>query len=110
MRRIDTNRSGELEAFVTAIDRGGFSAAARVLGMTPSAMSKLVARLEARLGARLVHRSTRSLQLTDEGRAFYERGIRVLADLDEAERNASAASAEPRGRVSINTSVPFGHT
>src|SRR6184192_2059551 len=108
MPRMDVNRSGELEAFITAIDRGGFSAAARVLGMTPSAMSKLVARLEARLGARLVERSTRALRLTDEGRAFYDRGVRVLADLDEAERNA-AASAEPRGRVVINTSVPIAN-
>jgi DNA-binding transcriptional LysR family regulator len=106
MPRTDINRSGELEAFVTVVDRGGFSAAARTLGVTPSAISKLVARLEARLGARLVHRSTRAIQLTDEGQAYYDRGVRVLADLDEAEQNATRG--EPRGRVRINTSFPFG--
>ncbi|RZI77296.1 MAG: LysR family transcriptional regulator [Variovorax sp.] len=108
MPRIDVNRSGEMEAFVQVVERGGFSAAARTLGMTPSAVSKLFARLEARLGVQLVQRSTRKLQLTPEGGQFYERSTRVLADLDEAERCA-AAGAAPRGRVSINTSVSFGH-
>jgi DNA-binding transcriptional LysR family regulator len=107
MPRIDVNRSGEMEAFVQVVERGSFSAGARALGMTPSAVSKLIGRLEARLGARLVHRSTRRLQLTAEGQLFYERGVRVLADMDEAERCA-AAGALPRGRVSINTSVSFG--
>src|SRR5262245_22066654 len=107
MPRIEVNRSGEMEAFVQVVDRGSFSAGARVLGMTPSAISKLVGRLESRLATHLVHRSTRKLQLTPEGRQFYERSVRVLADMDEAERCA-AAGAMPRGRVSINASVPFG--
>jgi DNA-binding transcriptional LysR family regulator len=75
--------------------------------MTPSAVSKLVARLEARLGARLLSRSTRKLQLTPEGQAFYERSVRILADLEEAEREAAAGTA-PRGRVRVNANVPFG--
>jgi DNA-binding transcriptional LysR family regulator len=108
MPRIDVNRSGEMEAFVQVVERGGFSAAARALVMTPSAVSKLVARLEARLGIQLVHRSTRKLQLTPEGQQFYERSLSVLAEIDEAERSV-AADATPRGRVSINTSVSFGH-
>ena len=99
------NRSGELEVFVRVIELGGFSAAARACGMTPSAVSKLVTRLEHRLGTRLVNRSTRQLQLTAEGCAFYERGVRILADLDEAERCASAHAA-PRGRVRVNANVP----
>ena len=107
MPRIEVNRSGEMEAFVQVVDRGSFSAGARMLGMTPSAISKLIGRLEARLATQLVHRSTRKLQLTPEGRHFYERSVRVLADMDEAERCA-AAGATPRGRVSINASVPFG--
>lgn len=106
MPRIDVNRSGEMETFVQVVDRGGFSAASRALGMTPSAVSKLVGRLEARLGMQLVHRSTRKLQLTAEGAQFYERSVRVLADLDEAERSV-AANAVPRGRVTLNTSVSF---
>jgi DNA-binding transcriptional LysR family regulator len=108
MPRIDVNRSGEMEAFVQVVDRGSFSAGARVLGMTPSAVSKLVARLEARLATQLVHRSTRKLQFTPEGQNFYERSVRVLADMDEAERCA-AAGAAPRGRVRINASISFGH-
>lgn len=108
MARLEVNRSGELEVFIRVIELGGFSAAARACGMTPSAVSKLVARLEQRLGSRLVNRSTRQLQLTPEGCAFYERGVRVLADLDEAERGASAHSA-PRGRLRVNANVPFGH-
>ncbi|MBP7451930.1 MAG: LysR family transcriptional regulator [Ottowia sp.] len=107
MPRIEINRSGEMEVFVQVVERGGFSAAARALDLTPSAVSKLIARLEARLAVQLVRRSTRQLQLTDEGRHFYDRSVRVLADMDEAERCA-AASAAPRGRVSLNASVPFG--
>ncbi|PND32284.1 LysR family transcriptional regulator [Achromobacter pulmonis] len=108
MARIEVNRSGELEVFARVVELGGFSAAARACCMTPSAVSKLVARLEQRLGTRLVNRSTRRLQLTPEGCAFYERGVRILADLDEAERCASAHAA-PSGRLRVNANVPFGH-
>lgn len=108
MARLEVNRSGELEVFVRVIELGGFSAAARACGMTPSAVSKLVARLEQRLGTRLINRSTRQLQLTAEGCAFYERGVRILADLEEAERCASEHTA-PRGRLRVNANVPFGH-
>jgi DNA-binding transcriptional LysR family regulator len=107
MPRLEVNRAGEMEAFVRAVSRRSFSAAARELRMTPSAISKLVARLEARLGVRLLQRSTRKLELTAEGAAFFERSQRVLADLDEAERFV-AAGAAPRGRVRVNCSVPFG--
>lgn len=108
MARLEVNRSGELEVFVRVIELGGFSAAARACDMTPSAVSKLVARLEQRLGTRLVNRSTRQFQLTAEGCAFYERGVRILADLEEAERCASEHTV-PRGRLRVNANVPFGH-
>jgi DNA-binding transcriptional LysR family regulator len=107
MARLDINRSGEMEVFARVVELGGFSAAARAFRMTPSAVSKLVARLEARLGARLLNRSTRRLQLTPEGAAFYERAVRILADLEEAERGA-ATSALPAGRLRVNANVPFG--
>jgi len=107
MARPDINRSGEIEVFVRVVEAGSFSAAARALRMTPSAVSKLIARLEARLGARLVSRSTRRLQLTPEGAAFYDSGLRILADMAAAEREA-AAGAAPRGRLRVNTYVPFG--
>ena len=101
------NRTGEMAVFVAAVERSSFSAAARRLGMTPSAVSKLVLRLEQRLGVQLVRRSTRHLSLTGEGREFYERSVEVLAALDEAERSVATGSA-PRGRVTINSNVPFG--
>ncbi|ANL72885.1 LysR family transcriptional regulator protein [Rhizobium phaseoli] len=108
MARQDINRSGEMEVFVSVVERGGFSAAATARRMTPSAVSKLVARLEARLGVRLVNRSTRKLQLTPEGCAFYERSIAILADIAEAERQASSGE-EAAGRIRINTSGSFGN-
>ncbi|ANL47586.1 LysR family transcriptional regulator protein [Rhizobium phaseoli] len=108
MSRQDINRSGEMEVFVSVVERGGFSSAATARRMTPSAVSKLVARLEARLGIRLVNRSTRRLQLTPEGCAFYERSIAILADIAEAERQASSGE-EAAGRIRINTSGSFGN-
>jgi DNA-binding transcriptional LysR family regulator len=107
MPSVSVNRAAEMEVFAAVVERGGFSAAARALRMTPSAVSKLVGRLEARLGARLVNRSTRKFQLTAEGAAFHERSVGILADMDEAEREA-AAGAMPRGRLRVNCNVPFG--
>ncbi|HEX7790507.1 MAG TPA: LysR family transcriptional regulator [Afipia sp.] len=107
MSRQDVNRSGDMEVFSRVVELGGFSAAARALRMSPSAVSKLIARLETRLGVRLINRSTRKLQLTPEGTAYYDRAIRILDDISTAEREA-AVGATPRGRVRINTSVPFG--
>jgi len=108
MTRLDVNRSGEMEVFVRVVQLGGFSAAARQSRMTPSAVSKLVARLEKRLGARLVNRSTRQLKLTAEGCNYFERALRILADLEDAERGASR-SAEPSGRIRVSANVPFGN-
>jgi DNA-binding transcriptional LysR family regulator len=107
MARLEVNRSGELEVFVRVVELGGFSPAARACRMTPSAVSKLIARLETRLGTRLVNRSTRRLQLTPEGSAFYERGTRVLADLEDAERSA-ATGEKAVGRIRFNTSASYG--
>lgn len=107
MARLDINRSGEMEVFVRVVEQGGFSAAARICRMTPSAVSKLIARLEARLGARLLNRSTRAFQLTPEGCAYYERATRILADIEEAERGAGAGEA-PVGRIRVNTSAAYG--
>jgi DNA-binding transcriptional LysR family regulator len=107
MAQQDINRSGEMEVFARVVDLGGFSAAARAFRISPSAVSKLVARLEARLGVRLINRSTRKLQLTPEGIAYYDRCVRILDDINTAEQEA-AIGAVPRGRVRVNTSVPFG--
>ena len=107
MSRTEVNRFGEMDVFVRVVDMGGFSAAARTLRMTPSAVSKLMARLETRLGTRLLSRSTRTLQLTPEGTAFYESSLRILADLEEAERGAGSAE-QPAGRIRLNTSASYG--
>jgi len=108
MSRLDVNRSGEMEVFVRVVDLGGFSAAARACRLTPSAVSKLLTRLEARLGTRLLNRSTRKLQLTPEGSMFYERSTRILADITDAERHVSAGEL-PAGRIRINTSASFAN-
>lgn len=106
MARLDTNRTGEMEVFVRVVELGGFSPAARAARMTPSAVSKLIARLEARLGARLLNRSTRQLQLTPEGCVFYERATRILADLEDAERVAGVGE-QAVGRVRVSTSASY---
>ncbi len=108
MSRQDINRSGEMEVFVRAVELGGFTAAATACRITPSAVSKLVARLEKRLGTRLINRSTRRLQLTPEGCGFYERSVAILADMAEAERHASAGE-RVAGHIRINTSGSFGN-
>jgi DNA-binding transcriptional LysR family regulator len=107
MARLDVNRSGEMEVFARVFELGGFSAAARELRMTPSAISKLVGRLETRLGARLVNRSTKGLQFTPEGRLFYDRSIRLLADLDEVERSVAKAKV-PSGKIRVSANIPVG--
>ena len=96
-----------MEVFARVFELGGFSAAARALHLTPSAISKLIGRLEARLGARLVNRSTRGLQFTPEGRLFYDRSIRLLADLDEVERSVAEAEL-PSGKIRVSANVPVG--
>jgi DNA-binding transcriptional LysR family regulator len=106
-RGVD-NRAGEMQVFVAVAEASSFSAAARRLVMTPSTVSKLVARLESRLGVRLVERSTRRLSLTTEGHLYHQRALRMLADLDELERELSAGSAGASGTVRINASVAFG--
>ncbi len=108
MATLLSNRSGEMEVFAAVVERGGFSAAAKLFGMTPSAVSKLVTRLEGRLGARLINRSTRKLQLTAEGQAFHQRCVAILSDIAEAEAEAAAGRA-PRGRVRVNANVAFGN-
>ena len=102
--QFEVNRSGELEVFVKVAEKGSFSAAARQLGVSPSAVSKIVARMESRLGAQLVLRSTRRVQLTPEGCQLYERGQRVLADLNEVE-NAASLRSVPKGVVRSNSST-----
>ena len=82
------DHASEMAAFVRVVDSKGFSAAAPSLGLTPSAVSRSLQRLEERLHTRLLYRTTRSVTLTEEGARFHERVIRVLTDLEEAEAEA----------------------
>jgi DNA-binding transcriptional LysR family regulator len=103
------NTVGEMEVFVHTARLQSFSAAGRLLRMSPSAVSKLVTRLEERLKTRLVVRTTRSLQLTPEGEVYLERAQRILDDIKEAEQVVSTGGeATPRGRLRVSVSVAFG--
>ncbi|MDR9772752.1 LysR family transcriptional regulator [Rhizobium hidalgonense] len=106
MPRILMERSGEMEVFARVVQDGGFSAAARNLDITPSAVSKLIARLEARLGARLLVRTTRALTLTEEGEAYHHAALKILQELNDADQQAAGRAV--RGRLRINAAVPFG--
>jgi DNA-binding transcriptional LysR family regulator len=102
------DRAGEMAAFVEAVERASFSAAARALKLTPSALSKLVARLEARLGVSLMRRTTRKLSLTPEGEAYFHRARRILEDIKGAEAEVAGFRERPRGLLKINTGNAFG--
>jgi len=94
--------------YVKVVESGGFSAAARALGLTKSSVSKQVARLEERLGARLLNRTTRRLSPTEVGTAFYERARRIVAEVEETERAVGELHGEPRGTIRINVPMSFG--
>jgi DNA-binding transcriptional LysR family regulator len=102
---------GRLLTGVTVLDAviesGGFSRAGAALGMSASGVSHAIARLEARLGVRLLDRTTRSISLTDEGRRFYERVRPSLEEIEEAAIDASSATARVRGRLRINIDPLF---
>jgi DNA-binding transcriptional LysR family regulator len=97
-----------MQVFAKVVEAGGFSAAAELLNMTPSAVSKLVSRTEARLGVQLFKRSTRSVTLTAEGREFYASCTRILQDIEDAELSVAKGFEQVRGLLRINASLPFG--
>jgi len=97
----------EMAAFVRVVDAKGFSAAAPALGLTPSAVSKLVTRLEARLGVRLLQRTTRALSLTVEGEAFYAAARRIVGEIAALEAEMSDQRGTPHGLLRVTTSLAF---
>jgi DNA-binding transcriptional LysR family regulator len=103
-----SERLNGIEAFVAAVEAGNFALAAQRLRLTRSAVGKSVARLEARLGARLFHRTTRSQRLTDDGQAYYERCRRALAELDAADAAVEAGRTTPAGRVRLSVPALIG--
>ncbi|GGB12270.1 LysR family transcriptional regulator [Brucella endophytica] len=104
------NRAGEMEVFVEVAEQASFAAAARRLHLSPSAVSKVISRIEERLGTGLLVRSTRSLRLTQEGEVYLKHARDILTQIDEAERTiTSGACATPRGRLRVNASVPIAN-
>jgi DNA-binding transcriptional LysR family regulator len=102
------DRLDAMQAFVTVADLKGFAPAARKLGLSPSGVTRLIAALENRLGARLLQRTTRSVTLTDAGARYLERARRILADVEEAEIAAEGERARPSGRLVVSAPVGFG--
>ena len=94
--------------FVGVINAGSFTAAARALGHSTSYVSKEVTRLEKRLGSRLLNRTTRTISLTDAGRAYYERCNQIVIDAENAERSINQLQDQPRGLLRINAPTSFG--
>lgn len=98
----------DIVTLVKVVEAGSFVSAAQGLGVTPSAVSKSVSRLEERLGVRLLNRTTRSLSLTDAGNSFYVRCRTVVGQLNEAEAEVAATTQRPRGRLRIDMPTAFG--
>jgi DNA-binding transcriptional LysR family regulator len=102
------DRFHAIAAFVKVVETGSFARAAERLDVSVSSVSRLVSDLEAHLDARLLQRTTRRLSLTEAGRAFHERSVQLMADLEEAEQSAGAGTATPRGTLRLSCSVTFG--
>ena len=101
------DHASEMAAFVRVVDSNGFSAAAPVLGLSPSAVSKLITRLEARLGVRLLQRTTRALHLTQEGEVFYAAAKRIVGEIETLENQIAGQSSTPSGVLRVTTSLAF---
>lgn len=102
------DRLAAIQVFAQVVAAGSFAKAAERLGLSTSAASRQVAELEAHLQTRLLNRTTRRVSLTESGRQFFERAVQLMADLAEAEQEASSAAVVPRGTIRLTTSVNFG--
>ncbi|MFP1890510.1 LysR family transcriptional regulator [Lonsdalea quercina] len=97
-----------LRTFVAIVEAGSFVAAGKTIGLTRSAAGKSLARLEAHLGTRLLHRSTRSVSMTADGQYFYERSVQILADIEEAESQVRQDNFQPKGTLRLTVTSAFG--
>ncbi|KAB8123001.1 LysR family transcriptional regulator [Komagataeibacter medellinensis] len=102
------NEVGDLRFFSTLVDSGSLTAAARSLGTSPAAVSRRLARIEARLGSMLVIRNTRHFGLSETGRLYYERGLAIVADIDHLEEEISSSTRAPKGTLAIGAPVELG--
>ncbi|MEQ7920661.1 LysR family transcriptional regulator [Xanthomonas sp. WHRI 1810A] len=100
-------RSDELQVFVSVVESGSISAAAEQVGQTPSAISRTLSRLEAKLDTTLINRTTRRMDLTEEGKFFLERARLILAQMEDLEERLSLRQQAPAGRLRINAASPF---
>ncbi len=108
MARNNKDRFAGISVFVVVVEAGSFTAAAERLGHSVSFVSKEIARLEARIGARLLNRTTRTLSLTDAGRDYFERCGQLVADAEEAEDRVSLGREQPRGLLRVSAPVSLG--
>jgi DNA-binding transcriptional LysR family regulator len=99
----------EMSVFSRVVATGSLSAAARELGLSPAMVSRRISALEARLGVRLINRTTRSLRLTDEGASYYDTCTRLLAEIEEADEAVSAGRVEPQGTLKVALPASFGN-
>ena len=97
-----------MKLFIKVVEAKSFTDAARGLGITPSAVSKQITRLEDRLGAQLLNRTTRRIAMTDVGAAYYERCVRIMAEVEEAEAVVSNLHTKPRGLLRVSVPVILG--
>ncbi|MDH4585712.1 LysR family transcriptional regulator [Pseudomonas sp. BN415] len=108
-RHFDDIQLGSIELFCLAAEEGSFTAAALSAGVTPAAVSRSISRLEERLGTRLFMRTTRSIRLTEGGRAYFEQCRQALTQLVEAEREVMGKQLEPSGELRISIPTTYGH-
>jgi len=102
------DRLHTMSVFVAVAEESGFAPAARRLNMSPPAVTRAVSALEQRLGAKLLHRTTRSVQLTEAGQRYLVDCQRVLSEIEEIDRSAAGIHGTPRGKVTVTASVLFG--
>lgn len=98
----------EIGVFVRVVEKRSFTLAARTMGLTASGVSRAIARLEGRLGVRLLERTTRSVGLTADGAVYYERCTRILRELEDADRAVASTRSAPRGRLRVDAPSMFG--
>jgi DNA-binding transcriptional LysR family regulator len=104
------DRFDAMQAFVRVVESGSFTKAAETLHMSKTSVTQLIQQLEARLRVKLLNRTTRKVNVTADGAVYYERAVRVLADVDDAETSLSSASTLPRGRLRVDVPSPFART
>lgn len=101
------DRFDAMQAFARVVEAGSFTRAAETLRLNKTSVTQLVQQLEAHLRVKLLHRTTRKVQVTADGAAYYERVLRLLAELDDAETSLSSAQASPRGRIRVDVPSPL---